>query len=494
MSRHHLVALAAGAALVLIGAVFFASREEPDAAPVQAPTRPVDPAVKRWTEEPCPPKLVRVLKTRAHKRTPRCGRLWVPESEDARRSIEVGVIRLIPDGGGAKSPLLMLPGGPGDAFSHNLDQRLPTFAPLAKDREILIVDQRGTGRGKPVLECKRTVKTREHLDSCFRKWRADLDPNAYNTTQSARDLSRVLEHHRIEKVAVYAVSYGTRLAVEFAKLFPDKVERLLLDSPVPYRTDVLAQAAKNAEEALGRILVVCHQDAACREAFPITTERLVEIAEEMESREPDSGSDFLHALSKLSLHPDVIPYVPLLVAQVERGEGQLLRDLREGFSTYQSSFGLHLSVQCSEFFAHTTPEAIRRGESSVAAPFRNAFTTASYEDQCSGWAVAPRPELKPPEGLSVPVLVVSGALDPATPPEYGAAVKEVFPTSRHIVIDSVSHGAVFSSCGALVGRGFFEGGLESALPECVEEKPKFELGQPNESRIAQIVHQVRYRL
>ncbi len=494
MSRHHLIALAAGTALVLTGAVFFAFRSTPDAAPAQASKSATPPSKEPWTDEPCPPNLVTVVESRAHQRTPKCGKLWVPELDDSRRSIEVGVVRLIPKDGGSRSPLLLLPGGPGDAFSPDLHKRLPIFAPLAAGREILIVDQRGTGSSKPLLDCKRSLKTQEHLESCFREWRADLDPDAFNTSQSARDVARVLEYHGIEKVAVYAVSYGTRLAVEFAKLFPNKIERLLLDSPVPYETDVLAHAAKNAQEAFSKILAACQGDESCASAFPADLERLVGIVEEMDKKRAGTGTDFLHDLSKLALHPAVIPYVPLIVAQAGRGETALLDELRKGFSEAISPLGLHLSVQCAELFAHTTPSDIERVELTLAPPFRRAFSVTSYEQQCKGWAVASRPKLKPPSDLQVPVLVVSGALDPATPPEYGASVQQDFPLSRHVVVQSVAHGAVLSSCGALVGRGFLEGGLDSALPKCVEEKVKFEQVAPDKTRISEIIHQVRYRL
>lgn len=494
MSRHHLIsAFSAVTALVITGAVFYFSKGAPEPVPVAPPLK--TPTEKQlWTELPCPKALTKLAAAPAHKRKAACGRLRVPELYgQERRMVEVGVVRLIPEDGAAKKPLLFLAGGPGDAFSYNLEKRLPAFGVLAKSREILIIDQRGTGQSKPVLQCKRELKTREQLDSCFREWRADLDPGAFNTQQSARDLARVLDHHKIDKVAVYGVSYGTRLALAFAELYPERSERVLLDSPVAF-VDVLSESAKNAQAALLFVMEACHNAPSCKAAFPTTFEGLIQLVERLDGESAGSGNDFLYSLSKLSLHPGVLPYVPYLIDQALKGDQEVLNKLRQASSTYQSSFGLHLSVQCAEFFAHTSKEAILKGEEGASPVFRRAFSTSSYKDQCAGWAVPPLPRPRAPDKLDVPVLLVSGAFDPVTPPEYGALLSKVLPRSRHVTIRAASHGAVLGSCGALVGSGFMEGGLDAALPACVEEKPAFELGPPDAKRLQQIVHEIRYRL
>jgi pimeloyl-ACP methyl ester carboxylesterase len=500
MSRHHLIsAILAGTALVITGAVFvYFAKSESESVPSSIPREP-QPQTDAWVELPCPKELLKLAQVPAHKRKAQCGRLSVPEAEgETRRTVEIGVVRLTPRDGAAKKPLLFLAGGPGDAFSYYLEKRLPAFGALAKGREILIVDQRGTGQGKPLLKCKRELKTREQLDSCFREWRADLDPGSFNTVQSARDLARVLDYHKIDKVAVYGVSYGTRLALAFSELYPARSERVLLDSPVAY-VDVLSDAAKNAQAALTRVLSACHDEARCKAAFPTSFDGLITLVEAMDregdgSAASNSGNDFLYALSKLSLHPGVLPYVPYLIERARQGDQELPNKLREASSSYQSSLGLHLSVQCAEFFAHTSPAAIRKGEEGVNPAFRRAFSTASYEDQCADWAVPPLPPPRAPENLDVPVLVVSGAFDPVTPPEYGALLQKALPRSRHVTIRSVAHGAVLSACGALVGSGFMEGGLDASLPSCVDAKLTFETGPPDETRLQQILHEIRYRL
>lgn len=493
MSRHHLLPALLGTALVITGAVFFVSRggsEKSAAMPLPEASAPKTP----WTEVPCPAQLTKLAKAPAHKKKAQCGRLRVPESEgESRRSIEVGVVRLVPLKDSGKNPLLLLAGGPGDAFSPHLAKRLPAFGALAQGREILIIDQRGTGNGKPVLDCRREPETREQLDNCYRKWRADLDPGAYNTTESARDVARVLEHHDIDKVAIYGVSYGTRLALAFAELFPAHTERILLDSPVAFE-DVLARAAKNGEAALARLIEACQEEDSCESAFQISFEGLIQTVEAMDKRRDRAGSDFLLTLSKLALHPGVLPYVPYLMDRAGKGDFKLLNRFRDGFSTYQSSLGLHLSVQCAEFFAHTTPSAIAAFEQQVSPAFRRALSTESYVDQCAGWAVPPRPLPQAPEMLDVPVLVVSGAFDPVTPPEYGASVDAKLPRSRHVVIDSVAHGAALTPCGALLGSGFLERGLDAALPSCVADKLEFETEPPDAVRLAHIVNEIRYRL
>lgn len=482
-------------ALVTTGAVFFVMLRGP------APQEPKHDAITaspkaHWIASECEPSLARAALALAEKRRAVCGHVRAPETKNSRRSVEIAVVRLILENP-TKVPLLFVAGGPGDAFSYKLEERLKYFTPLAAGREIVVIDQRGTGQSRPLLECTSTPKSQADLARCFTEWSADVDLGSFNTIQSAADLALVLENQELEKVAVYGVSYGTHLALTFAQDYPARVEALLLDSPISRKQDVLAQAAEMAQAGFQKIVAACRDNEACARRFEISLESISEVALQMNERSADSGTDWVYALSKLSLSPKVPGLVPLLVEQAKSGDVSLMNKLREGFSGYSSSLGLHLSIQCAEFLATTSVAKIKARETAVKEPFREAFSALAYGEQCRTWRVPAEPPPQIRERLTVPTLILSGAHDPVTPPEYGQEVLQELAEGHQIVIQSVSHAAALSDCGAQVGALFFDEGLlalRGRLPACVGAPLGFFESPPDAEQVAQMVHDIRYRL
>src|SRR5690606_10521263 len=173
MSRHHLWAiLMAVTALVITGAVFFVMHHEP------SPQKPMhvnkdELPEAGWQDFPCEPLLIQAAEALTEKRRALCGHIVVPEGTNSRRHVEIAAVRLIPENP-TNAPLLFIAGGPGDAFSYRLEERLRYFTPLARGREILVVDQRGTGQSRPLLECTPAPKSSADLTRCFTEWSADV--------------------------------------------------------------------------------------------------------------------------------------------------------------------------------------------------------------------------------------------------------------------------------------------------------------------------------
>lgn len=503
MRWHHLaVAIVAASALVGTGAVLLFPRSDSGPVADSSPT-PSEPPLEAWRLSACPAELVRVLERPALGRKGVCATLRVPQSESAKGTLTVGVTRLLPKEPSTRAPVLLLAGGPGDSFFPRLESRLSFLLPFAAKRELLIIDQRGTGAGSPKLDCDSKLRKKEDLKRCFDQWSKDLDVASFTTENSARDIKAVLDQLALDQVSIIGVSYGTKLASTFAEMYPNHVEALILDSPMPRSTDVLSSVGVHAKASLRAVLDGCAEQADCNKAFPFVKDDLGDIARAIDAGNAGnannpSGARFLAGVVKLAISPAVLPLIPYLVSQAREGDFQLYERLRNGFSEYEFAFGVHLSVQCAEVFplAGALDAGAQSGEES---PLDGELGPGPYDEYCDAWSV-PRGSATPKEAAPTsPTLVLHGKYDPVVPLEYAELVAGAAPNSRLVQIPLVSHGAAFTGCGVLVVQQFLEAFAVTdppPLPSCVEQSQglQFALYEPKNAAVSQALHQIRFRL
>src|SRR5690606_4668082 len=176
-----------------------------------------------------------------HSAAARCGWLTVPEdgNQPQGRSIRLHVaiipaLRLQP----AADPLYIISGGPGQAASEMYLNMAPAFARIRRDRDIVVVDQRGTGRSQR-LDCafpdEQALTAADELQQTTQQCIGSLpgDVRCYTTSIAVQDLDAVraaLGHARIN---LYGVSYGTRVAQHYMRRHPERVRSAILDGVVP---------------------------------------------------------------------------------------------------------------------------------------------------------------------------------------------------------------------------------------------------------------------
>jgi len=209
-----------------------------------------------------------------------CAEISVPESDavDSRR-ITLSVAR-IPAINRSKQtdPIVLLAGGPGQGAQLAFTATAPTFARARRDRDILLIDQRGTGRSNP-LSCSvetRTISETLAVDAsafvtvnerCLERLRMTDDLSAYTTSRAVRDLDAVRALLGYEKLNLYAGSYGTRVAQHYARRYPERVRSMVLDGVVAPQTVLGPRIALDAQAALDGIWKRCSADSACRKRF-----------------------------------------------------------------------------------------------------------------------------------------------------------------------------------------------------------------------------------
>jgi pimeloyl-ACP methyl ester carboxylesterase len=400
-----------------------------------------------------------------------CGTLEVAENPalEGGRRISLRVVRLrARDEEPAADPIFLLAGGPGQAATEAYPPLLPYFAAIARRRDLVMIDQRGTGSSGP-LDCPAEEGLESELaDGALgrlaERCRAGLegDLTQYTTARAADDLEAVRRALGYGPIDLVGVSYGTRLALEFARRHPESVRALVIDGVAPRSMKIPLSFAKDAQSALEGVARACSEETSCRDRFgalaPRVQKALDGLPRKVVLRDPREGDRLeltltravvASALRGLLYSPELMALLPLTLEQAEAGEFQSLiaQAALLGESGEEGlSLGLMLSVVCSEDVARIGDDEVLR---ETAGTFLGSTVVDEFRAACRGW---PRAELEPgfeePVRADVPVLALSGDLDPATPPRWAEDAVATLPRSRHLVVPGASHGTLMRSCTA----------------------------------------------
>jgi pimeloyl-ACP methyl ester carboxylesterase len=422
----------------------------------------------------------------------RCGSVEVPEDwarpQDRRIALRVAILpadapRPRPD------PVLVLAGGPGQAATLEFPAIAPAFAPLRRDRDVVLVDQRGTG-GSARLACPPSPdgdalappgdEDLRAVTACARA--QEGDPARYTTAAFARDLDHVRERLGRERVNLVGFSYGTRAALAYLRLFPDRVRTLVLDGVVPPDVAIGERSGDAAGRALSLLASRCAADPACRARFPDTPGRLAALAARLaraparvELPDPLTGlpravplgpAQLRRAVFLLSYAPETAALLPVLLDRAAAGSLAPLAAQAlavAGDVDAALSRPLQWSVLCAEdvpFYGPPPPDAAGLG----------ADVRRGLEEVCRVWPHAgPDPAQRARFRSDVPALLLSGEADPVTPPSWAELAARDLPRARHLVLPGGGHGTLYRAClPRLVARFVGAASADGLDAGCVE--------------------------
>lgn len=429
-----------------------------------------------------------------------CATLTVPENpnEPEGRKISLKIARLkAMTGDPAQHPLVFIAGGPGQSALESFPPVAPAFAAIRRQRDILLVDQRGTGGSNP-LECPALEtpadgvpafdpdRVRAAAKACVGALDADL--RYYTTLDAVRDLEAVREALGEESFALYGISYGTRVALEYLRRHPGHVEAVILDGVAVPGEALGPQVAADAQRALELMFKRCEESQACSTRFPSLREEFASLRARLERapvtvnvRDPFTGEPVEVTLSwpraamllrLYSYAPESTALLPLLLERAAAGDWQAFAGnvlALERQSERLLYFGMHNSVVCSEDAPLFPSAAVQPGPGDT--PYLGTMTMDLYRAVCAVWPTRDLPEdFHSPVTSDKPVLLLSGEADPATPPENAATVAEHLPNSRHLVAPGQGHGVAWRGCAPELMAEFLEtkdpAGLDA---ECLQE-------------------------
>lgn len=432
-----------------------------------------------------------------------CGIVTVPEDPASPAGRQISLSVMIAPALSATSkpdPIFFLAGGPGQAASDVGPPLFSRLAELRNERDIVFVDQRGTG-DSGALDCDPgdglieeigkspgtiTQRQIDALKTCLDE--LDANPEFYTTPIAMDDLDRVRDELGYTEVNLYGISYGTRAALVYLRRHESRVRSLILDGVAPPTMQIPANMATDAGAAFERLLLDCEGSKACNSAFEDLRKHVrhlmkrVSLApEEVSLLHPATGQPLKAHMDKQTVSGLIraILYdrtlsslLPLALEEAFQMNYQPLVTLAYSFTGEENSMstGMMASVLCSEDMTF------------VSGPRNNEgyFDNALYDvltRVCEFWPTRPVDEsYSEPVTSDVPALLVSGRLDPVTPPDYAVEAGETLSESRHIVVPGVGHGASVYGCMPDVLRDFIEDPLTDALDEtCVDglERPPF---------------------
>ena len=398
-----------------------------------------------------------------------CGSIEVPEDRSRPGGRKLGLkVVVVP----AQStdppddPVFVFEGGPGGAATKRAIGSV--YAGPVRRRDIVLVDQRGTGGSNP-LDCAWEAEFREgelrelfpvsNVEACAAELAERAEIGLYTTEHFADDIDEVRRRLGYGPINVRGGSYGTWAMMTFAQRHPESARTLFgigLNSPL--RSN-LAERGIWTDRTLARLAAMCADEEDCRAVAPdlerMTAEVLSRLdggAKRVELADPvqpdkrlviDVGRDWLSEQLRLILYfaftSRGLPWaIHSAHAAADWRPLVGMAVLIERMFRTALAHGLVLTVQCSEMMEFDAEAALARGADTLVGNYR-------LEQQLQGCAAWPH-ERRPPLGvarprpLDVPTLMLSGALDPVTPPEYGDEVATLFPNSHHIVLDDGQHG------------------------------------------------------
>lgn len=432
-----------------------------------------------------------------------CARYSVAEDPDnpGGRRIELR-LALIP--AASKKPLpdpvLFLAGGPGQSAVAAWPSIRAALGPVARKRQILLVDQRGTGKSNP-LTCAipdwtdpavfSMAAARTQARLCQARLADRADTRFYTTGNYVRDLESVRRALGVAQFNLIGGSYGTRVALEYLRRHAGAVRSVFIDSVVPPELALLQDHAVNLEQALRGIGERCSRDAACQKKFGDVHQDLHALARRLAAHpqqvvlpDPTSHQPLTVPFNEVALlwvarffsySPESASLLPLLLREAAQGRPQALlaqvvllaRKLPD-----QIAHGLELSVICAEdadrLKARPEAEDTLMGNEVIGL----------LKAQCAQWPHGRAPaDFNQPVVSDKPVLLLSGEFDPVTPPRYAQQVARTLSRSRALIAKGQGHTPMAKGCMPRLLEKFFDTldpvGLDASCLEVLGDTPFF---------------------
>ena len=448
-----------------------------------------------------------------------CGYILVPEDRSKEDSPMIELHFAIvpsPNDKKATDPVLVLHGGPGGNALDMMDGWVSLLRISRPSRDIIVLDQRGTGYSKPSLNCPEletpfyqhyaeNLTTEEenqyyieHLQACHdRLVQEGVDLNTYNSAASAADVDDLRKALGYKQWNLYGVSYGTRLALTVMRDYPKGVRSVVLDSVYPPQIDFSAGLLGNYERALDLIFETCAADPQCSQVYPDLEQVFFEVVDRLDeapvtleiARQKDqekyvyvvNGDRLLMTFFDLLYSSNTIGKLPRLIYQIAEGDWNSFSSLIQWgvFGWDDISDGMYFAVQCYEEAPFSSPEIVEAAQVGVNPRLSQAMDSDDFLfERCKVLELSPAPVIEnEPVVSDIPTLILAGEHDPVTPPANGLSTAEYLSQSQYLEFPRATHTVLgFSYAGAKCYSGkiveaFFKDPTASVDGSCVADIP-----------------------
>jgi pimeloyl-ACP methyl ester carboxylesterase len=437
----------------------------------------------------------------------RCGYLTVPENRDdaASRDIRLAVAILaartetpLPD------PVVYLAGGAGDSALANL-QNASRLA-LRDEREVIVMEQRGTRYSEPSLFCyelqvavRASGMTSEPItdeiaretaaaEQCRdRLVREGIDLSAYHSRARALDLEDLRAALGYSAWNLYGNGYGTRIALEAMRTTPDGIRSVMLEGVYPPNYITPVQRIGDTAAAFERIFAACAAQPACNRAYPTLRDDFSAVLRRYDESPVllvwhnwgdvvlDGGDLGALLLTALNNGRD-ITYIPFLIEEVKQGRDWILKPIFDPIVATRVDMlaeGVYYSVECHERAAFATPALL--DDARAAQPeFASFYGFRSDMSICAIWGAgqADAAELEPVRS-AIPALILAGEYDPVTSVTVAEQVGATLPNSQLVVFPNQARGVSSGRCAPELMKAFLADPTQALDTTCKDDTPPF---------------------
>lgn len=436
-----------------------------------------------------------------------CGKLSVFENREMKsgRKININVV-VMPalEANPGPDPIFILAGEPGMPNT-NLAHGYASYLNLdeyRRKRDIVLVDERGTGASNP-LHCNQGKSddnlqsylnegyTPEMVMACRQELEKKADLTQYTTPISMKDLDEVRQWLGYERINLIGASYGTRAALVYMQQYPENVRSAILINTMPTYFEVPLYRAYNSQRAFDLLIKECQEDSICGRRFPNLEKDFKSVMNKLR-REPATAM-FANPKDakevKVNIGPEIFSEIlrysisssagsrrlPYIIHNAAKGDFTpfLQLALQQNIPDALAE-GKYLSVTCSEDVKFIQPEEV---DSLNKDTYSGDFYVSQQIKACEEWpqGILPSDYYKPLIS-EAPALIISGYMDPVSPPSWGAEVASNLPNSKHHVIRHMAHHPAglsnFNCLDSLMGKfiqqpetsDFDTGCLDNMLP------------------------------
>jgi pimeloyl-ACP methyl ester carboxylesterase len=404
----------------------------------------------------------------------RCGVLKVPEDRTrpggATIDLSVAVVPAL-NRRAAAAPLFVLAGGPGQGATAMYASSAAAFARVNRNHDIVLVDQRGTGKSAP-LACDypddwlalsdALPALREATLACLHRYGDRV--RFYTSSAAVADLEAVRDALGLAVIDLYGVSYGTRVAQLYMRRYPEAVHAVILDG-VTFPEQAIGPATPlDAERALDLIVSRCEHSRDCAAAFPSLGQELEGLRRVFGPQksmitldDPNSALPLKiefnrgmlnAALRFLSYSANQASLLPTLIHRAAQGAlaplaAQTVMIARQVGD--QIASGMQMSVICSEDVPFFAAAGVDRA--ALARTYQGVDQLDAFAEICKLWPRAPvDADLHSPLHSEIPTLLLSGEADPVTPPDNAERAARGITRHRHLILSGEGHGQVATAC------------------------------------------------
>jgi pimeloyl-ACP methyl ester carboxylesterase len=404
-------------------------------------------------------------------------------------------------------PIFVFAGGPGQAAADLGREAMALLGGLNARRDIVLIDQRGTGKSNGLFckspdlsamsgdAAKRDQIAREALEACRDELATRADLTQYTTTIAVADINEARLALGYDKINMWGGSYGTRSSMEYLRRYPDTVRSVVIDGVAPPSLALPVNFGRDAGAAYAKAIAACEKEPGCGARFPGMKSQLDSVLESVrKGRKSRVADPMTGEVKEIDITPEMVLtsvftalYVPEMAALLpanlaEASKGNFAPLLAQGalfgdFAEDKMAMGMRLSVVCAEDLPRLSDAA------AAAEAARSPFGRFFIDEFRKGCAIWPKGKMAAgfdqPVVSDKPVLILSGGLDPVTPPPMGDEVKKSLSQALHLVAPNLGHGVGVHGCAPRLTKQFIESASISGLDgACLTRLPRPMFYQP----------------